>query len=399
MALEVRGTPGGGEGLYEVPLMFANPFGVEVFPRPLKAYMDSPAGGRSRRASETGRPAAIAGEGDELRELRDHMPGDPFKRIAWRASARRGKLVVREMEKDQRDVVWIVVDASVELWAGREGQAPLDDGVDEVAALAARHLMQGDRVGLVVTASRLRTYLPPAAGPAHALKLAAALTSAASMVDADRCELDEAEVAIRVAEHARPLDPRSLSDIHTGNLDQLAARAESLRARAPFAPRLPQASSARERMLRHYLASFGIEVPPRAEGEGDRTHVAMASALERIAKEKTRASVIYVWSPAPRSGSMLAGALRKLRAQRIDLRWLLPPAPKTDEPAEVRDVIDAVEDAARARAAVARARGERLLRKLGVKVRPRRTFAKKEATDLILAPLDGEAPPSSAPHG
>ena len=75
MALEVRGTPGGGEGLYEVPLMFANPFGVEVYPRPLVAYVDSPIGGRARRASETGRPAAIAGEGDELRELRDHVPG------------------------------------------------------------------------------------------------------------------------------------------------------------------------------------------------------------------------------------------------------------------------------------------------------------------------------------
>jgi uncharacterized protein (DUF58 family) len=89
MALEVRGTPGGGEGLYEVPLMFANPFGVEVFPRALKAYMDSPVGGRARRASEQGRPAAIAGEGDELRELRDHLPGDPFKRIAWRSSGQR----------------------------------------------------------------------------------------------------------------------------------------------------------------------------------------------------------------------------------------------------------------------------------------------------------------------
>ena len=30
MALEVRGTELGGEGLYEVPLMFANPFGVEA---------------------------------------------------------------------------------------------------------------------------------------------------------------------------------------------------------------------------------------------------------------------------------------------------------------------------------------------------------------------------------
>ena len=31
----------------------------------------------------------------EIRELREHMPGDPFKKIAWKASARRGRLLVR----------------------------------------------------------------------------------------------------------------------------------------------------------------------------------------------------------------------------------------------------------------------------------------------------------------
>ena len=118
LALEVRGTPLGGEGLYEVPLLFANPLGLEVLPPSVAAFLASPRGGRSRHASELGRPANVAGEGDEMRELRAHVPGDPFKRIAWKASARRGRLLVREMEREERDVVWLVLDASVELWAG-----------------------------------------------------------------------------------------------------------------------------------------------------------------------------------------------------------------------------------------------------------------------------------------
>lgn len=369
MALEVRGTPGGGEGLYEVPLMFANPIGIEVYPRPLTAYAESPIGGRARRASETGRPAAMAGEGDELRELRDHVAGDPFKRIAWRASARRGKLVVREMERDQRDVVWLALDASVELWAGTEGQAPLDAGVDELAALAARHLSKGDRVGLIVTASRMRTWLPPAAGAAHALKIAAALTSTANMVDADRCELDELEVATRVAEHARPLDPRALLDLPPRSLDSLAARAELLRARAPFAPRTPWAASERERTLRHYLAAFGIEVPPRVEGERERTLVAMAAALDKLLHEKTHPSAVYVWGPPPRGPSVLTVALRRLRARRVAVRWLLPPCAQRPADGEARTVEDAVRLAVGVRASAARARGERVLRGLGVRVR------------------------------
>src|SRR4029079_1673 len=46
MALEVRGTPVGGEGLYEVPLMFANPFGIEVTPKPLFVMLQTARGGR-----------------------------------------------------------------------------------------------------------------------------------------------------------------------------------------------------------------------------------------------------------------------------------------------------------------------------------------------------------------
>ncbi len=385
VALEVRGTPAGGEGLYEVPLMFANPFGIEVFPRALHTYLLSPTGGRSRRRAEAGRPAALPGDGDELRELREHVPGDPFKRIAWKASARRGQLVVREMEREERDVVWFVLDASVELWAGAFGRAPLDHGVDEIATLSVRHLARGDQAGLVVTASRLRAWIPPAGGAAHATRLAAALTSAANMIDADRCELDERDVGARVVEHARPLDPRGLMDIAPRNLDMLAARAEALRARAPFAPRVPFGRTQRERTLRHYLASFGIEVPPRVDGERDRAVATLAQVLEKIAAEKKRPSIVHVWAPAPAEDSVIVRALRKLKGRRIAVRWSLPPieesigehpgptgalraddagaAGQTAAPGSVREAAD---EAVRMRARAARARSIALLRKLGV---------------------------------
>jgi len=68
IALEVRGTPLGGEGLYEVPLMFANPHGIEVIPKPLHAMLESAKGGRARAAAPAGRSAPLAGDGDQLVE-------------------------------------------------------------------------------------------------------------------------------------------------------------------------------------------------------------------------------------------------------------------------------------------------------------------------------------------
>ncbi len=373
MALEVRGTPAGGEALYEVPLMFANPFGIEVYPRALHVLATSPRGGRSRRGAAVGRPAPLRGEGDELRELREHVAGDPFRRIAWKASARRGRLMVREMEREERDVVWLVLNASIELWSGPEGKAPLDDGVDELAGLAARHIARGDKVGLVVVASRPRAWLPPANGTPQVLKIAAALTSAASMVDSDRCELDEWEIAQRVVEHARPLDPRGLTDIPKSNLDMLAARAQQLRQRAPFAPRVPYAPSAREQALRHYVAAFGIEVPPRSEAERDKTYEAMAATFTRIRKDKSKASIVHIFSPAPPPDSELVKSLRQLKSRKVTVTWSVPAFERgvgedtTDaSPATVAEAVDA---AVRARAIVARERDERTLRRLGIKAR------------------------------
>jgi len=391
LALEVRGVPLGGEGLYEVPLLFANPVGVEVLPPALATLVGSPRGGRSRRAAEVGRTAAFAGEADDLRELRDHAPGDPFKRIAWKASARRGRLLVREMEREEREVVWLVVDASVELWAGAPGHAPLDRVVEEVAALAARHLTRGDRVGLVVFASRLRSWIAPDDGAAHAAALAGALASAAGCVDADRSELDEAAVAQRVAEHARPLDPRGLVDVRKGDFDMLASRVEPLRARAPFAPRLPFAPTPREQALRLYLAAFGVESPPRVDGERERAEVTLGHVLDEIATEKPRASVVHVWAPAPARTDKMAGTIARMRRHRIELRWTLPPfdAGVGADPERRSPLADVVDEAVRARARATRARGERLLRRLGIRLATRGAWRPIAAVDV-----DAASPPA-----
>ncbi|MBL8612253.1 MAG: DUF58 domain-containing protein [Myxococcales bacterium] len=393
MALEVRGTPIGGEGLYEVPLMFANPHGIEVFPRSLLLAIQSPRGGRARRSHEAGRPSHVAGEGDELRELRELAPGDPFKRIAWKASARRAKLMVREMERDQRDVVWLLLDASVELWAGAPGRAPLDQAVDEVASLAAHHLAKGDQVGLVVVTSRVRTWIAPAGGAAHRVRLASALASAASMIDADRTELDEVEVAARVAEHLRPLDPRGLADIPRGNLDMLAARGEGLRGRAPFAPRLPFAKTQREQRLRHYLASFGVEVPPRLDGERDKSEAVFLGVLDGFVTEKKRPSIVHVWARVPERSEDFAKVMRKLRAKRIGVRWCVPALEESVGDAKpVADPISAVvEDAVRVRARALRVRSERALRRLGVRAKALEARGVAPPTEGLGAPKERTA--------
>jgi uncharacterized protein (DUF58 family) len=400
VALEVRSAMLGGDGLYEVPLHFANPLGIEVVPPSLLALIESPRGGRARHSSEAGRPSNVAGASDELRELRDHAPGDPFRRIAWKASARRGKLLVREMEREDRAVVWLVMDASIELWAGVPGAAPLDRVVEEVAAVAARHLRRGDRVGLVVVASRLRAWIAPDEGAAHAATLASALASAAGTVDSDRSELDEAGVARRIFEHARPLDPRGLRDLRRADFDALARRADALRSRAPFAPRVPFAPTAREQSLRQYLAAFGIESPPRVEGEIEKARATLVLTLARIAKETPRPTIVQVWGPAPVDEGGVTKALAALRYRRVELRWNLPHfdagiGAETEGRGPLAGVVD---DAVRVRAHVTHARALAQLRRLGIrlghKVLVRKAHVEVMSEAAEVREPDGSQPPT-----
>jgi len=365
LSLEVRGSP----GLYEVPLTFANPFGIEVLPRPFALSMRSPRGGRSRVVAAEGRPGPLSGDGMELRELREHRPGDPLKRVAWKASARRGQLMVRDYEREERDVIWLLLDASVELWSGPPGKAPLDLAIDEVAAVAMRHLGRGDRVGLGVLGARRLAWLPPERGPGHGMTLLSTLAHAAATHDADRSDLDEVDVAMRVLEHMRPLDPRAAERVRSSDLDRVARRVDRVKARSPFPEAEVWAEAPRERLLRSYLAAFGMASPARLEAERPRTDARLAAALERVARDKPRASIVYVWSLAPDLAARpeLARALTHFPRRSADLRWislrLAPSIPKTGS-----DLMPAVGEAVAIRALVAQERGEHELRRQGVRV-------------------------------
>jgi uncharacterized protein (DUF58 family) len=372
LSLELRAGP----GLFEIPLTFANPFGVEVLPRAYSRLLRSMRGGRSARAAEQTRSKRRAGESLDLRELRQHLPGDPFRRIAWKASARRGQLLVREHEREEHEVVFLLVDASVELGAGRMGESALDHSLDEAASVAMRHLSRGDRVGLGIIGGRVLAWLTPGRGKSHGLKLMEALTHAASPVHTDRSALDEAEIALRVLEHMRPLDPELAGNVGPYEVDRIARRADQLRPRAPFPQAAVAATSARELALRSYLAAFGIGSPLRAGPERNDADELIGQALTRLRGERPHPSLIYLWSPAPEPATRqrLVEIAARRRSRKSTLIWM-----SVQSHAGIDVGSDA--NAVGARALLRRARlgaqqGERALRRLGIQVE--RSFAETE---------------------
>jgi uncharacterized protein (DUF58 family) len=148
---------------------------VRVYPDTRRFLVPEALSPKKVLASLGVKPARQRGEGTDFESLRDYVPGDDPRRIDWRATARRGRLVTRLLQHERNHTVMIAVDAS-RLMGGRVGakepsagqeRTKLDAAIDSALALAWSALHAGDRAGLVVFDRERRIFLEPLARRAH----------------------------------------------------------------------------------------------------------------------------------------------------------------------------------------------------------------------------------------
>lgn len=113
------------------------------------------------------RKSRIRGLGTEFESLREYADGDDFRKIDWKATARRAKLVVRQFETERNQAVIIVVDAGRKMLAEADGITKLDHTLDSLLMLAHAAFAGGDLVGLLVYSDVVKRYIPPRKGRNH----------------------------------------------------------------------------------------------------------------------------------------------------------------------------------------------------------------------------------------
>lgn len=280
-------VPGPG-ALFSAPLYFPSPLVVKVMPRAIALGMRPPeqVGGQ---AVERAGPSALRrrGSGTELYEIRELRPGDPFKAIAWKASARAGKLLVREVEREVQDTLFIVLDVSGSMRGGAPGERKLDHCIELCARLSVQALERGDRVGLITVDGRVLAHVPEGEGLRHMLRIYEALLDATEVVDADLTEIDDDGVVDLVGRYLQRQEGLSLRNASGFQLTALAAHARRALQSEPARP-LPVAGSEDHALLRQFCRARGLALPYRAETRGFAKGPGLARALQRAAGD-TRA--------------------------------------------------------------------------------------------------------------
>ncbi len=125
------------------------------------------------------------GSGSELLDLRDYLPGDPPKTIAWKVSARRDRLITKEFESEVPVRCTLFVDVSHSVRVGFAGGNALGRLVEISAAIAQATASERDLVGLcLVDEERVRRVIRPARTPRHVTDILHVLAEAAALAPA-----------------------------------------------------------------------------------------------------------------------------------------------------------------------------------------------------------------------
>jgi uncharacterized protein (DUF58 family) len=345
-------------GMLQTEAYFPSPMALKVLP-PVSAQ--GPVAHRPRAQAVHDRVGLHfhrrRGLGSDLREIRQHAPGDPFKQIAWKPTARTGRLMVRELESEIVIRHRLIVDASATTREGRPGQTKLDAALALAAALARGALTSGDQVGLVAFDGRVLFDVPPEGGRRHLTTLLDHLLELPAPIDEDLTELSDGELVAQVVDYLRHqegvdfrvsrsagrlaevIDDTGLPsgglmqgpDGYYHDLDALGRHLKTAlggrslrRTRASMAV---QASTPLLADLRRLARQRGIELPAVQRGAPGAKDRGLAQALERAASGRGARLVTLISDLEGLSDAAgrqpVRRALSELRARRFPLQVIV----------------------------------------------------------------------------
>jgi len=123
---------------------------------------------RRNRLWELGlRATRQLGAGNEFERLRDYTPDDEYRRINWKATARRGKPISVEYETERSQNIYALLDVGRMMRSPVGDVAKMDYAINAVLLLSYVAVQKGDRVGLLTFADTVLHTVTPRSGKAQ----------------------------------------------------------------------------------------------------------------------------------------------------------------------------------------------------------------------------------------
>jgi uncharacterized protein (DUF58 family) len=161
----LRRVPRGRFPIEETEVVIEDPFGLErvavslpagasilVYPRLVdvdRLFSESGARTPEGRRLLMRRPT-----GFDLHSVRDYQQGESLRRVHWPTTARRGQLMVKELEDSPRDETAVLLDAEAGSVVGTAPDSSFELAVRAAGSIVKSHAHRGRRAGLIVNGLR-----------------------------------------------------------------------------------------------------------------------------------------------------------------------------------------------------------------------------------------------------
>ncbi|MGB8908046.1 MAG: DUF58 domain-containing protein [Candidatus Cybelea sp.] len=277
-------------GLIRRRLRIPAPRAIRVFPDLSAVERYGKLRLRNRTIDAGLRRMKLRGAGTEFESLREWSDGDAFRTIDWKATARRGKLMVAQHEVERSQNVMLLLDCGRLMTPRIETARKLDYAVTAALSLLTIAGLASDRVGLVAFAHEIITASAPRSTRASMARISDTLYGLEPRFE----ESNYTRAFTYLRHHLRK---RSLIVFFTDVIDPLAQ-----------ATVMAEAGS----LAKHHVlicvfmndaaVSAALLEEPRTVGDAYRANVALSLSNERRLAKATleRAGVIVADVPAPK---------------------------------------------------------------------------------------------------
>lgn len=126
----------------------------------------------SNRLSELGvKKIRRLGNSMEFEQIKTYVPGDDYRNINWKASARHGTLMSNSYTDEKSQQVYCIIDKSRSMKMPFEGLSLLDYAINASLVLSNVALLKEDKAGLMTISEKVGAIVPAEKKPAHLNKI------------------------------------------------------------------------------------------------------------------------------------------------------------------------------------------------------------------------------------
>lgn len=153
----------------------ATPWRIETIPRPAALPLGHPARIWNMIVGQTALSAR--GSGTDFHALREYVPGDEPRHIAWTRSAQ-GTLYSRTYDRESQQDLLVALDVGRAMGMGPAGGEALERAVEAAAQVLTASFEEDGRSGLYTFSDRVETFVAAGRGPDQEFRVFRALAGA-----------------------------------------------------------------------------------------------------------------------------------------------------------------------------------------------------------------------------